>query len=75
MKKPRKTSPDLLRCPFCGKLPTDVQFCGTERGPVLMCPHCGAQGPFAFKETVTGSETEAQQREAMKAWNRRTPAP
>lgn len=73
MKKPRKPPPTLLPCPFCGAVvPRDPEFCSTERGPVLCCPDCGAQGPYSFKEEVCGSETEEQRREAGKAWNKRS---
>ena len=69
------TKPRPLPCPFCGKKPTGEKFCSTSQGPVLICNHCGAEGPPPIKppEEFEGGSAEERrmQPRSIKAWNTR----
>lgn len=72
MAQPRRRSLAGLReCPFCGVIPRDFEFCSTERGPAVICPNCGAQGPWPLKEELVGPETPELRIQATRAWNHR----
>lgn len=63
----------IARCPFCGNTPTGTEFCGTARGPVLMCD-CGAQGPFPCAKEIATPDTRTQialEKRAVALWNGR----
>ncbi len=57
---------ELKPCPFCG---SDRVFAHKHFWHVVLCQHCGAEGP-ASKEGETVSEAEAKA-QAIAAWNRR----
>lgn len=66
MKKPK-----LLKCPFCGKVPSGKMFVCTDNGPAVQCDDCDADGPPAYKESLVGTEKPKDYRAAVKVWNRR----
>lgn len=65
-------NPKPLPCPFCGKKPSGKRFCSTDRGPVLICDHCLAEGPLGEDEFLGGlTEERKLYPKAIAAWNSR----
>lgn len=60
-------------CPFCGKRPTGRRFCSSERGPMLQCQGCGANGPPPLPEGESYFYSLPTERKLQKAsvrmWN------
>lgn len=63
-----------IPCPFCGKKPSGKKFCSTDRGPVLICDHCLAEGPPLLGEDEFVGGIAAERKlypTAIAAWNSR----
>lgn len=66
--------PKPLPCPFCGKKPSGKKFCSTDRGPVLICDNCAAEGPPPLPEDQFFGGMKEENRlkgKAIAAWNAR----
>lgn len=71
----KKAKVEIKECPFCGKVPSGRKFCETVRGPVLICNHCGVEGPFALPEGQSYRYSPKEERRlralSVEVWNER----
>lgn len=63
----------MLPCPFCGKTPRRLSFCSSDRGPMIQCTECGADGPPVLPEgesyTYSAAGEQRLQTRALAMWN------
>lgn len=62
----------IRECPFCGRIPSGERFCSTDKGPALMCDHCGVMGPSALDKEFIGADEDKFNPQAIAKWNQRT---
>lgn len=60
-------------CPFCGKHPGGKRFVSSDRGPMLECNGCGANGPPPLPDGESYTYSPANERRlekaALRMWN------
>lgn len=65
----------IKTCPFCGTRPSGKVFCSSDRGPMLACDGCSADGPPPLEEGVNYVFSTAEEKrlkgKAIKKWNTR----